>query len=192
MDNTPFLWEDPRRKPWERLPDEPDKQFHAFTIFRDLGHSRTLGEAYRRYADKPDAPKAQGYFIKWAGEWRWQERVEAYDRYMDSAKVEAQKEGYAEQYHERGKTLADIEADTIEMGHEMYQMAMRTIRQAEETMLAKDWNNLTANLVRLYETLSKVKSDDGPKPGEIPELTDEVLNEMFGTPEEQEERGEYS
>src|SRR5919202_6220915 len=112
MDNTPFLWEDPRRKPWERLPDEPDKQFHAFSIFRDLGHSRTLREAYRLYADKPDAPKAQGYFLKWADTWRWQERVEAYDCYMDSAKVEAQKEGYAKQYHERGKTLADIEADT--------------------------------------------------------------------------------
>ena len=32
---------------------------------------------------------------------------------MDRAKVEAQKEGYATQYHERGKTLADLEINAI-------------------------------------------------------------------------------
>ena len=107
---------------------------------------------------------------------------------MDRAKVEAQKEGYAKQYHERGKTLADIEVDAIEIGHEMHDILMDTIGKAKETMLAKDWNNLVGQLVNLYATLSKVKNEtSGPRPGEIPPLTDEELNRMFGTPEEQDE-----
>ena len=87
------------------------------------------------------------------------------------------------------KTLADLEVDAIELGHEAYELAMATRNQAKETILAKDWNNLVGQLVNLYATLSKVKGEtDGPRPGDIQELTDEELNRMLSTPEEQ---GEY-
>ena len=191
--NEPFLWEDPRRKPWERLPNEPDKQFRAFTLYRDLGYGRTLGQAYRRYSNKPEAPNAPTWFCRWAADWNWRERVESYDRYIDRAKVESQREAYAKQYHERGKTLADLELDAIELGHAAYELAMATREKAKETMLAKDWNNWVGQLVNLYATLSKVKGEiSGPAPGDIPELTDEELDRLFGTPEEQERKRKYS
>jgi hypothetical protein len=126
---------------------------------------------------------------KWAADWNWRERVKSYDRYIDRVKVESQRQAYAKQYHERGKTLADLEVDAIELGHEAYELAMATRNQAKETILAKDWNNLVGQLVNLYATLSKAKGEtDGPRPGDIPELTDEELSRMFSTPEEQ---GEY-
>jgi hypothetical protein len=60
-------------------------------------------------------------------------------------------------------------------------------------MLAKDWNNLLRQIISGYATLTKSKGEgDGPRPGDIPELTDEELHRLFGTPEEQEKRGEYS
>ena len=59
-------------------------------------------------------------------------------------------------------------------------------------MLAKDWNNLLGQIISGYATLAKSKGDDGPRRGDIPELTDEELDRLFGTPEEQEKRGEYS
>jgi hypothetical protein len=50
---------------------------------------------------------------KWAADWNWRERVKSYDRYIDRVKVESQREAYAKQYHERGKTLADLEINAI-------------------------------------------------------------------------------
>ena len=76
--------------------------------------------------------------------------------------------------------------------HEAHELLIDTKTKAKETMLAKDWNNLLGQIISGYATLAKTKGDDGPRPGDIPELTDEELDRLFGTPEEQERKRKYS
>ncbi len=72
--------------PWDRIPDdgagrmESPKAFHAFTVYRDMGHGRSLAKATRELA-RPDGYKV--LLQKWSAEWHWVDRVAAFDQYMD-------------------------------------------------------------------------------------------------------------
>ena len=39
----------PAKRPWDRRPNEPTKWHERFTLYRDMGPSRSIAEAYRRY-----------------------------------------------------------------------------------------------------------------------------------------------
>jgi hypothetical protein len=65
---------------WERLPSDTDKSFEAFCIYRDMGTTRSLEKAWRKY--KEGAETVPGYFKDWSREHNWVERVNAYDDYL--------------------------------------------------------------------------------------------------------------
>ncbi|MEV6738685.1 hypothetical protein AB0N14_17820 [Streptomyces sp. NPDC051104] len=68
---------DPSLDPWERQPSETAKKHGQFVTFRDLGRTRTLTEAAQKLT------LAYGHVRNLASEFRWRERVEAYDRHLD-------------------------------------------------------------------------------------------------------------
>lgn len=80
-------------KPWERLPEENDKQWLGFCCYRNLGLQRTVTRAYKNYLgtigrgkaaqSSPLQPKSGGKITKtftgWKRDFRWDERVRAWD-----------------------------------------------------------------------------------------------------------------
>lgn len=71
-------------KPWERREGEGPERWEAFTVFRDMGLSRTI----QGLSDK--LSKSRQLFTMWSGEDGWRERVEAWDREQDRIRLEAQ------------------------------------------------------------------------------------------------------
>ena len=68
---------------WERQEGESNPRWEAFKTYRDMPiGKRSLTEAAKTLG------KPRRNLEKWSSEDKWQERVEAYDRYMDA---EAQK-----------------------------------------------------------------------------------------------------
>jgi hypothetical protein len=47
-------------EPWERQTDESAAAYEAFRAFRDLGHGRSVCEAYRQSVGKVNAKQASG------------------------------------------------------------------------------------------------------------------------------------
>ncbi len=80
----------PELLPWERLEDEPEDAWDAFRRFRDMSTPRQV-----KYAATVQAST----IFAWAGEWRWQERVSAYDRHTDGIR-RAQREETLKQSEE--------------------------------------------------------------------------------------------
>jgi hypothetical protein len=67
----------PTLDPWERQPTESARKHGQFVTYRDLGRARTLARAAETLT------LAYGHVKNVAAEFRWRERVEAYDRHLD-------------------------------------------------------------------------------------------------------------
>ncbi|WP_030236806.1 hypothetical protein [Streptomyces sp. NRRL S-350] len=63
--------------PWERQPGESARKHGQFVTYRDLGRARTLVKAAEKLTLAP------GHVRNVAAEFRWRERVEAWDRHLD-------------------------------------------------------------------------------------------------------------
>ncbi len=71
---------------WERQEGESSKAFHAFALYRDLGISRSIPEAHRRYTGRNQGgirAEPPGYFEDWYKRFNWKGRAEAYDAYLE-------------------------------------------------------------------------------------------------------------
>lgn len=76
-------------EPWERLPDETDKAWAAFSRYLDAGPDRTLSNAEepakspksaRKSPKKPPVKKTVSGSVKdWSKRFRWRERANAWD-----------------------------------------------------------------------------------------------------------------
>jgi hypothetical protein len=92
--------------PGARLPGEPDKAHHAWTIYRDLGQRRSLDAVAQQLlgqaGDKPGTQHVSGRRARtrqiqdWSRQWRWVERAKTWDDHCDRearlAQVEAIKD----------------------------------------------------------------------------------------------------
>ncbi|WP_406321836.1 hypothetical protein [Streptomyces sp. NBC_00519] len=77
MSTRPPITLDPDLDPWERHPNETAHKHGQFVTYRDVGRTRTLTEAAQRLT------LAYGHVRNLAAQYRWRERVEAYDRHLD-------------------------------------------------------------------------------------------------------------
>jgi hypothetical protein len=77
MSTRPPITLDPGLDPWERHPNETAHKHGQFVTYRDIGRTRTLTEAAQRLT------LAYGHVRNLAAQYRWRERVEAYDRHLD-------------------------------------------------------------------------------------------------------------
>jgi len=72
---------------WEQLKDETSDAFSAFCIFRDIKIERNIIRAVEIvYADVKVREKKYRSWRNWAGKFKWRERAEAYDRYLEQMK----------------------------------------------------------------------------------------------------------
>ncbi len=71
---------------WERLPGEPARWYRRFVLYRDLGPQRTLAEAHAAAAraERLAQPRLPARWTQIAGVWRWHERAQAWDVWMNA------------------------------------------------------------------------------------------------------------
>lgn len=75
---------------WERQPGESAKAFHAFTLYRDLGHERSVSKVAQIY--RPGR-NLRSLMSRWSTKFNWVKRAEAYDDHMDKlSRKEAEKQ----------------------------------------------------------------------------------------------------
>jgi len=76
----------PGLDPWSRQPDEPEKAWQAFKLYRDLDGPRRLIDV----AEKLGKPAGHLTTLeKWSCSWSWRVRVAAYDNHRDRREREA-------------------------------------------------------------------------------------------------------
>lgn len=66
-------------QPWERRPDETDRAWEAWLVYRDMGPGRSVAEASRRLNISKTTINS------WSTRHAWLERVKPFDRHMDRA-----------------------------------------------------------------------------------------------------------
>jgi hypothetical protein len=71
--------------PWERQPEESDRAFAAFALYRDLGPRRSLDEVCRRLYGTQAGRKrdATGRVQEWSRAHGWVARCQAWDEELD-------------------------------------------------------------------------------------------------------------
>lgn len=75
------------RQPYERLPDESEKAYEAFSIYRDLGVNRSLELVSKKLTKNVQLIK------RWSADYNWVERVRLYDEQIDQqARKQLEKE----------------------------------------------------------------------------------------------------
>lgn len=117
-------------EPWDRRPEETEKAWLAFKLYRDMGPGRSLARAYHAYrieagnvsGDDPALEAAAGYFNEWSTGNAWVKRVQAYDAWQTAeaerkhrAVLEAGRELIANRYvHLIALQLANVEMRLVD------------------------------------------------------------------------------
>jgi hypothetical protein len=72
---------------WEQLPGETGKAFAAFCAYRDLGLERSIKKAVEA-TEKDEVKRKKRYrvWLCWSTQFRWRERAEDFDRYVENLK----------------------------------------------------------------------------------------------------------
>jgi hypothetical protein len=114
--------------PWERLPNETQKAYHAFSWYRDMGPGRTVArvraemQALKKAApsdggqavEKPDYRNHRGVLEKWCCRHKWVERATAFDaeteRQRAAAQIAAAAKEAEEDEHRRRQALRNHSA----------------------------------------------------------------------------------
>lgn len=93
------------RRPWERLPDETDRAWAAFCVYRDMGpETRSYNRAYQQRYAKPEGAQAPAFFRRWGAQQSWVERARAWDHHLDEVNRRAQEED-ARKWRQRRRDL---------------------------------------------------------------------------------------
>ena len=98
-------------KPWTRLDNETTLSFNAFTIYRDLGPTRS-------YSKVVEVLNHNSNYIRqvqlWSSKYKWVKRVTLYDDWMDEKKLELAHQNLHELYNytfQRSKEVIDMLVD---------------------------------------------------------------------------------
>lgn len=128
---------------WLQFEGEPHLWYSRFLIYRNMGHTRTfLGAVHTEEADKGShkrSRKVPGAWDRAIKKWRWKERAETYDRYLEM-KEDRQRDlilntGLA-LMHNRVAVLKEMGELTIGVVREK---AQNKIINAREHEVARQW-----------------------------------------------------
>lgn len=72
--------------PWDRQHREPIKAFRAFSVYLNLGYSRSLTKAAH------ETPADESTVKRWSRRWRWGERIELWEEHRARVLIAAQED----------------------------------------------------------------------------------------------------
>lgn len=113
-------------KVWERQTSEPSRAYAAFLVFRNLGHGRSLSEAYKRWkaeedatpqgeaprlagGDKPEVSWPASNWRRWRERWKWDERATAWDDEQRAETETREAAARAARWEERQKQYEELQ-----------------------------------------------------------------------------------
>ena len=102
--------------PWDRLPNETQKQYTYFNLYLDLGFDRSVAKMEREYAGLP----SYQYLSMISREWSWKKRAHARDTYMLQARTEVMKKDYAEFVSKKIKSKTTLSQMIDQLAFEIY------------------------------------------------------------------------
>src|SRR4028119_2043135 len=164
LDAHDRLKENQERKPWDRIPGEPDKAYRAFECYLDLPYwERKDLYAYRNYVGNPEASHVSATWLSWKEEYLWEERVRAYDSYVQKERREQTIKAQVEAGYERGDELARMEQRMLHVQELCYEKLREKLE--EDDLL--DWRpmdliNLSRVLTESYSAIKKARSVEDP------------------------------
>lgn len=91
-------------QPWERQEGESSKAFAAFVAYRDMGERR----GYRKVVQQVGSHKSS--IQCWMTQWKWQERILAYERYLDERRRRAAEKARRAMLKRHAKLAVDMQA----------------------------------------------------------------------------------
>lgn len=113
------------KDPDARMKSEPVLAYAAFQCYRE---NRDLSEAYNLFMqNNTDALTSMKVFVKWASQWSWQRRVNAYD---------AEQEMFTKQATRRAGIENSLTAE--KMAEELYATCMDEMRLKQGDMTHRD------------------------------------------------------
>ena len=96
-----------RLEAWEQQEVETAKAYEAFCDYRDMGAARSIDKAFRlRQNDAKIAPRG---WDRWAAEYEWKRRAEAYDAHLELTARKGREEAHTAEivaYRERCRKAA--------------------------------------------------------------------------------------
>jgi IS30 family transposase len=121
-------------KPWERQRGESQKSYEAFSIYRDMGATRSIQKVAQKLT------KSDALLRRWSSKWNWVERAKEYDAEIDRQ--------YLLEQEEERKKMSERHAKQAMMFQNKILERLRTI----------DPNRLSpADLIRWFDIAVKIE-----------------------------------
>lgn len=154
--------------PWERLTGESSRGFTAFCLYRDMGLLRSI----RKLAKSGDGPFSKDALGRWCKQWKWVERCERYDDYLEKDK-RLSKEKEQRQMYDRHTNVALLGMNVAVKGLE-----------ALLTKVQQDGSKVNpADLTRLFETCVRVERIARVEAARTNDLRDLIPEGRLGRPQ---------
>jgi len=142
---------DDEKREWDRLPGESSKAYHHFCLYRDMGQGRSL----RKMAGVPGCSSVRRQLNRWSSKWRWVERCQKYDDYLEhERRLQQEKERRA--MHERHAKVALLGMNVAVKGLESL---LAKVQSGEGTVAPGDLTRLLDTSVKV-ERLARGESTD--------------------------------
>lgn len=125
--------------PWERLPQETHKAWHAFVAYRTLeGRARSIRKAYRAHTGRQDAKDNPSSWDQWAKRNRWVERCAAWDAHQDEIRREARENAIRAMENQHAQLaeqmLAVVRAEISKLGRRVQDQLQRLQANPQDTV----------------------------------------------------------
>lgn len=142
-------------KPWERQDGESGKAYEAFAAYRDMGTGRTVSGAARQLR------KSRTLLDRWNRQWKWDERVRAYDKELERAAHE-----------EALQAVREMSRRHIDMAVQMQNKALEALSSLEpDAMRPKDIVAMAHEGVKIERNaLTQILEDTVPKDDDAEEF----------------------
>lgn len=157
-------------KPWEKLPEETNRQYGAFCIYRDMGIGRSILKVAHEWSAGGHTSKLK----EWSSKCHWVERASAYDEHIDEIKRARNEEAIIEMTARHANYSLQIQEKAIE--------ALNLIKPEElkPNDLIK-WLDIAVKIERLSRGVS---TENIKQESEFKEVkTDAITKENLGKPE---------
>jgi hypothetical protein len=119
--------------PWEMQEGESAQAFEAFAIYRDMRADRSLSRVGQKLG------KSGGLIERWSSENSWQERVLAYDQYLDRREREEREKAHLvaiADYRDRQRKLSASATEAAILLLQKANARMRDLGESEEIPIA--------------------------------------------------------
>lgn len=130
--------------------NEPNEAFSACIFYVRMGTARTLNEAYRKFTDRPNARQTNKKWIGWIRDFKWQERADTYDKWVNQGteaaitQVRERSLIEAQGYFNRLNRLISRDLDVDEGMAELLESFIGELKQKDKSVSLNELRSLAS------------------------------------------------